>query len=720
MRSHRGRLRRSASTLLRLAASMRPASLGPRIQGTRPHPLTEAERAEFMDALALVHGADISDRALTLSALDAVGGRIRQDLIDEGRQVLEGRTTVLGHEVRTDPQHPDWHVDFLTEHRFSRWLPSEVIREAGYPGGFDIKVPWEFSRFHFGTRLGQAYWLSGDEEFALRLRRLLTDWIWSNPPGTGVNWVSSMEVGIRAINWVTALRFVRDAPALDVGFWELVHESLLLHGRWIRGRLESPRHGAKNANHYMTNVVSLLVLGACCRGPEAAAWYEFGLSRVCEEVLSQVHEDGGHFEDSPGYHRLFLELLLIAVGTAGSRDDGDRITDAVRARIGSMLEYALEYTRPDGSCPNFGDADSGRVLVLAPEDYATNVTHHLDTVALGALMQGRADLFAAADCPGAGAAWALPGPLLDALRSPVGSPEGAARPSRLRPMTGTAILRSPRLHVLVKCGTNGQGGLGGHSHNDKLGLELSDGTGAVLVDSGTGVYTSDYRLHGRMRATLAHNTLRLGRTEQNAFDTASAFGFTTDGPLAVLHWEPSGRYREFVGEFAGYGGVDGEPVHRRLVLLDPVDEVLLVEDAVVSAGSPVGPCAVSWHFAPRARSMSVAGAALEADLGAPVPWRVAWQPCGGAGEVDPVLEDGEYSERYAELRSAPVLRLGFVVAGDHGGVRTIVHRDVPDDSLARILARAETFRGVLDARGVAGHSWRSRAASGQGGAAGRV
>jgi len=684
-----------ASLSLRLAGTLRPSLLTLRLRGTHPRTLSDRERAAFIEALGILHGIDISERALTLEALASVDDHVCSALVEEARELLEGKFVVFGRTVRTDPRHPDWHVDFTSGHRFPALIPCELLHPADYPGGYDIIVPWEFSRFHFGTRLAQAYWLTGDEEYAVRVGQLITDWIRSNPVGMGVNWVAGMDASIRAINWAMALKLVSASPSLPEAFWDLVHESLLVHARWIGrgiGAAGSTRH--KN-NHFMTSLVGLVVLGSCCQSPEADVWYELGLRSICDEIARQVNSDGGHFEDSPCYHRLVTELVLIALGTARQRGDGARIPESVQTRLESMLECMLDYTRPDGSCPNYGDADSGRALILGTEDYTTNVTCHLDTVALGALMQGRADLLNAAGNACISAAWAYPSRLLGARRSAAAGALRSTTTGLLRPETGTAILRSEAFHAIVKCGANGQSGLGGHSHNDKLSLELSDEMGPLLVDSGTGVYTSDYLLRGHMRGTAAHNTLQLGGTEQNAFDAARAFGFLTDGAVRILHWTASDESEVFAGEFAGYDSLHGKPVHRRLVLLDRVADVLVIDDAVVSEGPPVGPCTLSWHFAPRAHSLVIHGAELAVSFEGGAPLHLSWQPCCDVAAVDPAVEECTYSERYRMLLPASVLRLRFVVQGKQGLLRTIVDRGVSDEAVRCATARAGALRELL-------------------------
>ena len=96
----------------------------------------------------------------------------------------------------------NWHRDFKSGREWPRDLSWRIdysnLREPS-----DVKVAWELSRFHCAAWLGQAYWLTGDERWADRYRRLVESWLEANPVGRGVNWAVPMEVAIRAANWIT-------------------------------------------------------------------------------------------------------------------------------------------------------------------------------------------------------------------------------------------------------------------------------------------------------------------------------------------------------------------------------------------------------------------------------------------------------------------------------------------------------------------------------------
>ena len=60
--------------------------------------------------------------------------------------------------------------------------------------------------------LGRAFWLTGDERYRDAFVGYLNAWMAGNPPLTGVNWASMLELSLRAISWLWALHFFAVEP----------------------------------------------------------------------------------------------------------------------------------------------------------------------------------------------------------------------------------------------------------------------------------------------------------------------------------------------------------------------------------------------------------------------------------------------------------------------------------------------------------------------------
>ena len=130
---------------------------------------------------------------------------------------------------------------------------SSLLR-VSYDDGSDVKVPWELSRFQHLPLLARRRRRRELDEVGAQLE----SWIAANPVELGVNWTTTMDVAIRAANWVAALALSADQAAREPWF-ERTLESLLLHGRFIRSHLE---WSEVRGNHYLSDVVGLLPVAA--------------------------------------------------------------------------------------------------------------------------------------------------------------------------------------------------------------------------------------------------------------------------------------------------------------------------------------------------------------------------------------------------------------------------------------------------------------------------
>jgi hypothetical protein len=485
----------------------------------------------------------------------------------------------------------DWHRDPVSG---LGWDPAthHVDLVAVRGDGSDVKWPWELSRCQHLPVLGLAsrcapLLLGPAAASALRARCAveaaaeIDDWIERNPRGLGVNWSCTMDVAIRAFNWVSALALFRDAPQWDDPFVLRVVRSLWTHGRHIRSHLEIGDDGL-TSNHYLANVIGLYALG--CALPElreAEEWRLFARRALAEEMEKQVLPDGADFERSLPYHRLAAEIFVHGALLAKGR--GEALPAPVLARLALMLEFTAAATRQDGSVPQWGDNDDGRLLPL--DGYATGAPNdHRHLLALGGRLLQRADIEACGDGHDLEATWLVG----DAAGRPMAS---GAPPSRAFADVGYGLLRTGDLHVAVSCGPVGTNGLGNHTHNDLLSIVVFAGGREWIVDPGSGTYTRDPALRNRLRGTAAHATLQLGAREQNPFgaEMEDLFRMTARARPELLAWHGDGANALLRARHDGFSGPDGTWTHERSVALGGADRSIVVRDRLdgPAPGEPV-------------------------------------------------------------------------------------------------------------------------------------
>ncbi|MGH2880947.1 MAG: alginate lyase family protein [Solirubrobacteraceae bacterium] len=542
-------------------------------------------------ANALSHGRPalaLRERALptlpTVAAweqeLDGLDDARRASLLDRAERIVAHRFDLLGSGPTDLGPRIDWQLDFKSGRRWPNVHISKVPIVLG--GGSDIKVPWELSRCQHLPLLVAAHRVSGERRFLDELDAQLSAFIAANPVEFGACWACTMDVAIRAANWVAALCMAASAAG-EAEWLEPALASLLLHCRFIRGHLE---WGDVRGNHYLSDVVGLLLACAPFSGSaEGHAWATWATEQLEREMVHQVRGDGCDHEASIPYHRLVTELFVCGTQAADALCPGT-LSDAYRERLELMLRFVADYTRPDGLAPQIGDADDGRFLPLGTYGEEPRDHRHLFTQA------GR-------DCP-------------KVARS-VAFGDG-----------GLYVMRHDDLYAIVRCGDVGLQGIGAHAHNDQLSFELALGEQPLIVDPGSYLYTADPVARNEFRSTRAHSTLTVGGAEQSPLRSDYLFSLSEAAHARCLRFDVDGAQAVFVGEHSGFPTLARHVRHRRKLRFDGAGGVLHVTDTVFGADGeelawsfPLAPCetvieggGVLARFAAMTLEIRAEGAAL--------------------------------------------------------------------------------------------------------------
>jgi hypothetical protein len=307
--------------------------------------------------------------------------------------------------VDVDYQPIDWQLDFKSGYRWSEAVWHQDIKIGELPG-VDIKVPWELARMQHLPVLALSNRLNESAENFVpdlsskcvrEFRNQVLDFIATNPPGFGVNWVCAMDVAIRASNIIVAHDILTSTGVrFDASFEAVLHTSLLAHGRHIVQNLEWNPH--IRGNHYLADIAGLLFIAnylPC--GDEVDVWLRFAVQELMTEVSFQFNEDGGNFEASVCYHRLSAEMVLWSFALLSSLSGAKRhallrtdlgcshglrrlqskpiqfypipgqestspIPEWCWHRLARMRAFTAAMTKPDGLVAQFGDNDSGRFI----------------------------------------------------------------------------------------------------------------------------------------------------------------------------------------------------------------------------------------------------------------------------------------------------------------------------------------------------------------------
>lgn len=499
----------------------------------------------------------------------------------------------------------DWHSDHRAEYRWDgRCLSSEL---PIYPGqGADIKQPWELARLQHLPLLALAYRCAAAglpdfapvERYRREFRNVVLDFIAANPPRHGVNWMGSMDVAIRIANILIAWDLFSAAGAVfDTGFETVLAQAAVAHGRHVRTHLE--RRPDARGNHYLANLAGLLYAAAYLgRQGETSAWWRFARCQLEREIERQFHADGSNFEASTGYHRLSGEIAIWSAALILSEEGGESLGRAAQMRLASIGRFVDILTRPDGTVPAIGDVDSGRFLKLSgafdamPRDAALAHYPHLEGAtwpgevywdealdkhsslvqACAALQRdgvaATAEAFVLQSLATGHRLMAEPAQLavnvqadwehlLDQIRSESRHPartyvlplnDDSAPTCIAYPAFGLYVFRGRDWQLTIRCGSNGQGGNGGHAHNDQLSLTFCQNDRVLIEDPGTVVYHSNPALRNAYRSVRAHFAPRPAQGEPASLDVGP-FLLPNNSEGTCLYFGEHG----FIGRHTGYG-----------------------------------------------------------------------------------------------------------------------------------------------------------------------
>lgn len=412
------------------------------------------------------------------------------------RDLKQGRASLLGYRDLHIGDPPRWNRDPVSGREAPRRHWSRINHLDTSRVG-DHKILWEVNRHQYLFAPAMC-WLLDREPQALDLvSRHLDSWLAENPPGMGVNWVSSLEIAYRAITWCWLLWLLRDALGRDLQAKLTI--SLEAHGRHVERYLST--YSSPNT-HLTGEALGLFYLGTVLHGSRYASRWRGKGAAILERWLDiHVLPDGVYFEQASQYHRYTAEIYL-HYALLG-RSTGWSVSSAVRDRLGRLFDVLRSLACAQGRIPLLGDDDGGLLLPLdeRPPDDVSGLLQ------AGAVFLDRPELAPPAASPGL-AYW------LCGLEATHGLSEGGQTSPAWRDVVfadgGVAILRdgwkSEDAVAVIDAGPHGALSCG-HSHADALAMTLSLAGSPLFIDRGTLTYTGPQR--DEYRSTRSHNTLEI-------------------------------------------------------------------------------------------------------------------------------------------------------------------------------------------------------------------
>jgi hypothetical protein len=595
--------------------------------------------------------------------------------------VCLGRFDLLGHRALSFGDPIDWQLDPISGRRspLVHWTLIDPT-EASSVG--DCKVVWELSRMQFLVTLGIAYRTTGNERYAAAFAGLVQAWIRANPPGFGINWVSSLEVSLRLISWCWALFLFRKSSHLTPELYADLLANIAIHASHVERYLS--RYFSPNT-HLTGEALGLFYAGVLFQElTSAARWRALGQRILEKQIERQVLADGVYFEQSTCYQRYTVEIYLHYVMLAAR--NSLPVSAAVTETAQRMLDVLLALRRPDGGLPAIGDSDGGSLLPLyprAPGDLR-------GVFAMAGAVFGRPDYAWAAGRVQPEVLWFLG----SAASVEVVAPAPPTPSSRVFADGGYVVMRTgwdrEAHHLVFDVGPLGCPLSGGHGHADLLSVQVSAFGDPYIVDPGTCTYSVDASMRDHFRGTAAHATVLVDG--QGQAETAGPFAWRQRPRAHLRRFLSTPAYDLADADHDAYARLrDPVRVRRQVVFVKSPGYWVLVDDL---AGSSSHHIELRFQFAPmpvsvdgdwvRAKGPGGHGLLVRAFARVPLQTRIE------TGSTSPF--EGWVSPDYGQREPAPII---IYIASTRLPIRILTLLLPVQDT----AAPAPAVRPVLDAQG---------------------
>ena len=387
----------------------------------------------------------------------------------------------------------------------------------------DIEWAWALNRHYYFDNLLNAWFKTGNPDYANKIDVDLRDWIISSLPYPGVKsntelW-RGLEVSFRVKVWARIFYGLINCPELMPATRLLMLSSIPEHAHYLKN--------FHSEGNWLTMEMSGLATAATA-WPEfnkSPSWLAYSKETMTASLKKQVYADGVQTELTSHYHQVALNNFSLFMELC--KQAKEPLPPLYASQVEKMWNYIAYTMRPNGYGLLNNDAD---------------LDYNRDKVTAAALNYGRRDWLYIASNGKKGV-----------------KPKGP--PSIFFPWAGQLIMRSgfePNAQwAFFDIGPWGTG----HQHNDKLHLSLSAYGRDLLVDGGRFAYRGEVANKFRKYATgsFSHNVLLIDGNGQ-----APGPELNTQ-PISKEHFRITKDFDYASGSFDKFINVGGEIKHTRAI-----------------------------------------------------------------------------------------------------------------------------------------------------------
>ena len=526
------------------------------------------------------------------SDIKLISTNSKLDIINQANKILNNKFDILNTNKNKWPKDINWHLDVNSGYswplKFFRNIHPVIPKGKSY----EKKIPWDLNRLQFLFVLYKAYKISKKESYLNKIEFLINDWIINNPPFYGINWMNSMEVGIRASNLILITYLLR--KKLKDETIKKVNKSLYYHlfyiitnpEIYVDSHLAKKRNKNKNFrfrnNHYFFNVVGVIfILFYFDNKLLNLLFKDKYLNLLNREINFQILDDGCNFEGSTSYHSFLLETIIYT--QIFLKRNNVLLSKNIRERILKMIHFNFSIIKPDNNIPIIGDNDSGYLFhslddkihsyrnFLASIFY--NLTHH-DNISKSYLIDNFIFIYS-----------------LDEINEFFLKRKKYNTCSKSFKNGGYYIMRNNKDFLITSINKNINMGTGGHHHNDSMSFELHSEGDTFISDPGCFSY-SDKLFRNKFKSSNYHNIPVVDNKEINHIDYDNPFYLEDNAKTKVISWESNNDYDFFHGNHYGYSRFYKNFIVSRKINYNKSNRIFKITDEFSSDKSHE----INWFF----------------------------------------------------------------------------------------------------------------------------
>lgn len=419
----------------------------------------------------------------------------------------------------------------------------------------DIRFTWEINRHLFFVNLALQFRFNQDHHALLRLKEYFYDWIEKNPFLKGVNWTSSMEVAIRAYQWMITYCILKDI--IDEQFLKDLLVGIKNSTTYVMNNLSL--HSSAN-NHLILEVAISSIIGYFLNPVFEQSWFEEGYDILLTQIPLQVYDDGVNKEQGVHYHAFVLDMLIQYNYFLRSINKPTLHEELLKKMVGF-----LGYLNQGGKVTEIGDSDDAKIIDLTGQEKC----YYKYLLQLAS--QYYEEQFIELEKK-------YPEVILFNAKMSQNSPKYEYSAFQEYPKGGYSFLQYSQDYLIFDTGPLGFGSISAHGHADALSLVYHYNNQPILVDPGTYIYNIQRKWRDYFRKTSSHNTLSVENIDQSTMNGPFLWSKKANAKL-INSGETSNLYY-MEGMQDGYTPA----LHRRAITYMKKEGIIIIVDNFSNKG----------------------------------------------------------------------------------------------------------------------------------------